>query len=100
MFSFHMTINIMDGDSEINHVELEFFLKGNTSLDDVEESPPAEWVSPAGWKDLVRLPECGEAFKTFLQDFKENLALFKQWYDLEKPEVEELPLQYNKLTTF
>jgi dynein heavy chain, axonemal len=99
MFSFHMTINIMDGDGQINHKELDFFLKGNTSLDDVEESAPASWISHAGWKDLTKLPECCEIFKNFVNDFKENLPLFKEWYDLEKPENEELPL-YNKISTF
>lgn len=66
MFSFHMTINIMEGDGEMNHKELDFFLKGNTSLDDVDEPSPAVWMNQAGWKDLLKLPECGEVFKTFV----------------------------------
>ena len=32
--------------------ELDFFLKGNTNLDDVEEAIPAAWIPIAGWKDL------------------------------------------------
>jgi dynein heavy chain len=33
MFAFHMTIMIQDGEKLINHMELDFFLKGNTSLE-------------------------------------------------------------------
>lgn len=47
-----MTINILDGEDLIDKKELEFFLKGNTSLDDVEEACPAVWISVGGWKDL------------------------------------------------
>jgi hypothetical protein len=36
----------------IDKKELDFFLKGNTSLDDVDEPPPAPWISIGGWKDL------------------------------------------------
>jgi hypothetical protein len=30
-----MTMMILDGDGNVNHKELDFFLKGNTSLDDI-----------------------------------------------------------------
>ena len=39
MFSFQMTTMIMDGEEELNRDELDFFLKGNTSLDAVENKP-------------------------------------------------------------
>ena len=40
MFSFQMTINVLDGEGQLDKKELDFFLKGNTSLDDVEEPAP------------------------------------------------------------
>ena len=33
-------------------VELDFFLKGNTSLDAVEAKKPYPWLSDNGWKDI------------------------------------------------
>lgn len=33
-------------------------------------------------------------------DLEDNEEAFKKWYDFEKPEQEEPPLQYNKLTPF
>jgi dynein heavy chain len=52
MYSFQMVTMIMDGDSALNKVELDFFLKGNTSLDPVEQKKPASWLSENGWKDI------------------------------------------------
>jgi len=45
MFSFQMTTMIMDGDGDLNKVELDFFLKGNTSLDAVPRENPYPWLS-------------------------------------------------------
>lgn len=54
MFSFQMTTMIMDGEDELNREEMDFFLKGNTSLDAVE-SNPLKWLATAGWKDAIKL---------------------------------------------
>ena len=47
-----MVTMIMDGDSHLNKIELDFFLKGNTSLDTVEAKKPYPWISENGWKDM------------------------------------------------
>jgi dynein heavy chain len=39
-----MTIQILDGEKLVNRKELDFFLKGNTSLDEVENPKPYPWV--------------------------------------------------------
>lgn len=52
MFSFQMTTMIMDGDGVLDKGELDFFLKGNTSLDAVPRQNPYKWLSAAGWKDM------------------------------------------------
>jgi len=41
---------------------------------------------------MQRLIEICDIFKNFINDLKDNLPLFKKWYDQEKPENEELPL--------
>jgi len=47
-----MTTMIMDGDGVLDRGELDFFLKGNTSLDAVTRQNPYKWLSTAGWKDM------------------------------------------------
>jgi dynein heavy chain len=44
IFSFQMTTMIMDGDNTLDHKELDFFLKGNTSLEEVEDCP-IKWMA-------------------------------------------------------
>jgi len=44
IFSFQMTTMIMDGDNNLDRRELDFFLKGNTSLDEIERNP-LKWLS-------------------------------------------------------
>lgn len=52
MYSFQMTIQILDGEKLVNRKELDFFLKGNTSLDEVANPKPYPWVPDQGWKDI------------------------------------------------
>ena len=96
MFSFQMTTMIMDGEEELNREELDFFLKGNTSLDAID-SKPFKWMSMNGWKDAVRLNELGGAWGTLLDDLRDNEKQWKNWYDRTAPEESELPGKYNDL---
>jgi dynein heavy chain len=95
MFSFQMTTMIMDGDDILNKEELDFFLKGNTSLDEVE-AKPHKWISENGWKDAVKLDEMGGVFEGFCQNVKSNEKAWKEWYDLEAPEMNPMPSGYDK----
>lgn len=97
MFSFQMTTMIMDGEEELNRDELDFFLKGNTSLDAVENKP-FKWLNTNGWKDATRLVEMGGCWSTLLEDIRENEKQWKTWYDLESPEEATLPCSYNEKT--
>ena len=49
-----MTTMIMEGDMDLNADELDFFLKGNISLDAVE-AKPFTWMTQNAWKDAIRL---------------------------------------------
>ena len=82
----------MEGEKQLNNDELDFFLKGNTSLEQVARRPPYKWVSEQGWKDMQKLVHIGEEYKNFILDLENNEELFKKWYDFECPEQEELPL--------
>lgn len=86
MFSFQMTTMIMDGDNDLNKIELDFFLKGNTSLDAVARDKPFVWLSANGWKDIQRLQMLGSAWSQIINDLEASGKLWKDWYDLEAPE--------------
>jgi hypothetical protein len=57
----------------LNKAEFDFFLKGNTSLDEVEQKPHA-WISPNGWKDACRTASLGDAWDGFVESLKKDGA--------------------------
>ena len=91
MFSFQMTCMIMNGDGRLNNSMLDFFLKGDTSLEDVGEECPAPWLISSGWKDLLCVSAMGEQLEALLADFRGNVGQWKDWYDLESPEIVGIP---------
>lgn len=95
MFSFQMTTMIMDGDDELNREEMDFFLKGNTSLDSVSPKP-FNWMSTNGWKDAIRLQELGGSWASLLNNIQDNEPQWKRWYDMEAPEMAILPCRYSE----
>ena len=100
MFSFQMTTMIMEDEKQLNRDELDFFLKGNTSLDAVERKP-YEWMSDNGWKDAVRLNELGGVWNGIINNIKDYEREWKRWFDLENPEMHPIPCGYSeKLNKF
>ena len=98
MFSFHMTIMIMEQDNEIDPVEYDFFLKGNTSLETLSLVKPFVWMPDQGWKDLDRLVDVNSKFSKLRGDITKNEKIWKDWYDLETPERTTIPMGYDSLT--
>lgn len=98
MFSFHMTVMIMQQDGEIDANEFDFLLKGNTSLEQVSMKKPYVWMPEQGWKDLERLIELNSKFSRLREDIINNEKLWKEWYDLETPERASIPCGYDSLT--
>ncbi|KAL8020331.1 putative AAA+ ATPase domain, dynein heavy chain region D6 P-loop domain-containing protein [Plasmopara halstedii] len=99
MFSFQMTCMIMNASNELDRLELDFFLKGNTSLEAVSEPKPENltWISNAGWKDLLCLSTLheGGVFTSLLADLRTRTIEWKAWYDLEAPEGADLPSSFS-----
>ena len=100
MFSFQMTIMILDGDNKLNRVELDFFLKGNTQLEQAGGRKPYDWIQDSGWKDLQKLVEIGPEYQNLLTHLEEHEKEWKEWYELEKPEDSHLPGEFKALSRF
>nr|Q9SMH3.1 RecName: Full=Dynein-1-alpha heavy chain, flagellar inner arm I1 complex; AltName: Full=1-alpha DHC; AltName: Full=Dynein-1, subspecies f [Chlamydomonas reinhardtii]CAB56598.1 1-alpha dynein heavy chain [Chlamydomonas reinhardtii] len=104
MFSFQMTCKILEGDTPLDPQLLDFFLKGNLSLEKAARRKPFDWFPDAGWQDLMRLVELGQkkigadgrmhALGSLANDVESDEAAWRTWYDLEAPEEAELPCGY------
>eukprot|EP01040_Poterioochromonas_malhamensis_P005875 gene5875-6317_t len=100
MFSFQMTCMIMQGENQLETTILDFFLKGDTSLDAVTETSPAStWLGSGQWKDLLCLSTLTDIYGELFRDFKSNTATWKEWYDLESPESVPIPSNFHTRLT-
>nr|AML30863.1 axonemal inner arm dynein heavy chain 7 [Marsilea vestita] len=96
MFSFQMTISIADGDGKLNRQHLDFFLKGNLSLEKSQKRKPYDWLPEQGWQDIVQMVTLGPQFAALGEHFENNEAEWRDWYEYEKPEEIPLPGGFNE----
>jgi len=87
---------IMDGDNTLDQVELDFFLKGNTSLDAVESKKPYDWISDNSWKDIQKLNGLNDTWNGFIENLRSKPDEWREWYDQEAPEQCEIPCGYSQ----
>ncbi|CAJ0949994.1 unnamed protein product [Ranitomeya imitator] len=102
LFSFNMTIKIEQADARVPQEELDFFLKGNISLEKSKRKKPCFWLPDQGWQDIMRLSEqFSSLFGSLPDDVERHESEWKAWYDLDTPEQYPFPLGYkDKLSTF
>lgn len=74
-----MTIKIMQADNNLNQEELDFFVKGDISLEKSSRRKPYTWLSDQGWQDILKL--CNVAPNTFgnlADDIERNEEVWKE----------------------
>lgn len=91
----------MDNNGDLNVDELNFFLKGDQSLEQVTKVNPTSWMSNQGWKDLLKLTTLSTTFEGLDDLMVTEMTEFKNWYDRENPEIEVFPCGLSsRLTAF
>ncbi|KAK2497325.1 hypothetical protein MC885_009648 [Smutsia gigantea] len=102
LFSFNMTIKIEQAEGRIPQEELDFFLKGNISLEKSKRKKPCAWLSDQGWEDIILLSEMfSDNFGDLPDDIEKHLPIWQEWYDLDSLEQFPFPLGYdNNITPF
>ena len=68
---------VVQGEDDLNRVELDFFLKGDVALEGASRPCPFEWVSAQGWKDLLKLETISPEFESIVSDFEGNVDAWK-----------------------
>ncbi|XP_042277329.1 dynein axonemal heavy chain 10 isoform X2 [Thunnus maccoyii] len=95
LFSFNLTIKIEQAEGGVPQEELEFFIKGNLSLEKSNRKKPCDWLPDQGWEDMVKLAELfPEQFGSLPDDVEKNATDWKSWYDLDGPEQVSFPMKY------
>jgi dynein heavy chain len=96
-FTFQMVLMIREGEGRLNRKELDFFLKGNTSMGDLNEGKTISWLTENNCKDIEALVEVGEVWKKFYVELRDKEDEWKKWFDLEDPEENPMPAPYGGL---
>ncbi|XP_077995609.1 dynein axonemal heavy chain 10-like isoform X2 [Glandiceps talaboti] len=95
LFSFQMTAKLEQAEGNMPQEELDFFIKGNISLDKSKRGKPAKWIPDQGWEDIMRLSEVSpDVFSNFPSDLDRDHMDWRKWYDLDAPESAPLPGKY------
>ncbi|WIA10356.1 hypothetical protein OEZ85_010548 [Tetradesmus obliquus] len=112
MFSFQMAAKILEaGPAPLDPQFLDFFLRGNLSLEKHPRRKPHDWLPVQGWQDLMRLTELAAAKQTpgggqhplcgVADDITADEAAWQTYYEREAPETAPLPNGYSsKLSQF
>lgn len=94
LFSFLLSIKIMQGEDRMNGEELRFFLQGATSLDLVEPNPVASgkgWLTDKTWGEIIAAGKL-TTMSGFTEKFKSDLSAWENVFVATDPlaEIEEV----------
>ena len=73
-----MTIKIQEVEEHLKHEELDFFIKGNISLEKSSRIKPYNWLPDQGWEDIIKLSDISpDVFGTLPGDVEKNEQAWK-----------------------
>ena len=101
LFSFQTALQLEKNEGNVTQQEIDFFIKGNLSLEKSPREKPFDWIPAQGWEDAVHLSnEFPDVFGDLLDSIEKNEPIWKKWFDSDLPETEEKPLAYSSLSDF
>lgn len=94
LFSFLLSIKIMQGEERMDGEELRFFLQGTTSLELEEPNPLTNgegWLTDKTWGEIIAAGKLA-AMSGFTESFKSNLGVWEGVFVSDDPlaEIEEV----------
>ena len=96
LFSFQMTIKILQKLGKVPVEEYQFFLKGPTVLDrsTQKDNPCSDWLPEASWDGICELDKL-PAFTGFSSSFDQSPREWRTLYQSDTPETEPLPGEWD-----
>ena len=97
LFSFLLTVRIMQGRGEVDAAEWFFLLTGGVAVGENPLANPGKpWLGDKSWAELCRLSDL-KTFTGLKDDVVKNPTGWKAIYDAEMPHHEDLPGQWGAL---
>ncbi|CAL1680177.1 unnamed protein product [Lasius platythorax] len=102
LFSLQICMRIERSVGNVNQKQLDFFIKGSVVLEKSPQVNPTRWLPQSGWEDVLKLAsDFPDRFEQLPEELRDCEDEWKQWYDSDTPESDELPCDYNtRLTPF
>ena len=75
---FDITIKLEQDRGNLTQDELDFFIKGNISLEKSKRKKPFTWIQDGSWEDCVRLSRDFPQFASLLDDIEHNENAWKK----------------------
>ena len=83
LFSFQITTKLEMDRGQLVQEELDFFIKGNISIEKSARKKPYGWLPEQGWEDCIRLSEdFPNAFDSLVDDIERNE---NAWFNVSLP---------------
>ncbi|RHW71056.1 dynein heavy chain [Trypanosoma brucei equiperdum] len=92
LFTFHMTIRILQAEGLVNIEEYVFLMRGGQVLDKQGRlpNPAPSWLSERAWSHILELDKLTN-FHGVAASFEQAQESWKHWFLQENPEDAELP---------
>ena len=101
LFSFLLTVRILQGDSKIDNEEYMFLLSGKAAgVLSTAENPAPGWIDGRMWSEMTALSSLS-AFDGLSDDISERQLFWREIYDAGEPHRTALPFHWaEKLNSF
>ncbi|XP_028831809.1 dynein heavy chain 3, axonemal isoform X2 [Denticeps clupeoides] len=90
LFSFLLTVGILQGKGQVDDLVWRFLLTGGIALETPHPNPAPEWLSEKSWSELVRASKLPH-LNGLCEHVQDNVHKWKQIYDSSRPHEEQLP---------
>ncbi|XP_068620608.1 LOW QUALITY PROTEIN: dynein axonemal heavy chain 10 [Battus philenor] len=95
LYSFQMNIKLEQNEGNVSQQQLDFFIKGNVSLEKSSTPCPAPWIPAQGWQDIMKLSvDFPEIFGLLPSHITTHLDEWQEWFDSDTPESNTIPNGY------
>ncbi|KAI8420259.1 hypothetical protein MSG28_008800 [Choristoneura fumiferana] len=97
LYSFQMDIKLEQSEGNVSQMELDFFIKGNVSLEKSARACPASWIPGPGWQDIMKLAnDFPGPFSMLPDNITAGLEEWQEWFDSDTPESATIPNNYRE----
>lgn len=100
LFSFLLTIKLLQGGNKIDMLEWRFLISGSTSGSLELVNPDPAWIEDRTWREVCALSTL-PAFESFAPNMRTSSMMWRKIFDSTDPQLEKLPSSLeSSLNTF